>query len=37
MMANEVNKNKRCYDLNEMVSEAKRYTDECIKNGRALG
>lgn len=37
MMANEVNKNKRCYDLTEMVSEVRRYTDECIKNGRALG
>lgn len=37
MMANEVNKNKRLYDLMEMVSEVKRYSDEMIKSGRALG
>lgn len=37
MMANEINKNKRCYDLTEMVSEAKRYDSEMIKHGRALG
>jgi len=37
MMANEVNKNRRLYDLMEMVSEVKRYSDEMIKSGRALG
>jgi len=37
MMANEVNKNRRLYDLLEMVSEVKRYYDEMIKTGRALG
>ena len=37
MMANEVNKNRRLYDLLEMVSEVKRYSDEMIKTGRALG
>jgi len=37
MMANEVNKNRRLYDLMEMVSEVKRYSDEMIKTGRALG
>jgi hypothetical protein len=37
MMANEVNKNRRLYDLMEMVSEVKRYSDEMIMSGRALG
>lgn len=37
MMANQVNKNKRQYDLNEMASEVSRYSNEFIKTGRALG
>lgn len=37
MMAESANKNRRKYQLNEMVSEVKRYTDEMIKPGRAMG
>tara|TARA_Y100000310_G_C20470262_1_gene709657 strand:+ start:179 stop:853 length:675 start_codon:yes stop_codon:yes gene_type:complete len=37
MMADEVNKNKRMYPLQEMVREVGRYTNEMINNKRSLG
>jgi len=37
MMASEVNKNKRIYDLDNMVQEVTRYQKEMIKTDRAMG
>jgi hypothetical protein len=37
MMAEGVNRNKRIYSLDEMRNEVKRYNDEMIKPGRAMG
>ena len=37
LMANEANKNKRVYPLEEMVTEVNRYDREMIKQNRALG
>ena len=37
MMANEVNKNQRMYPLEEMAREVKRYHDDMISPGRAMG
>lgn len=37
MMAGDVNRNKRVYDLQEMVNEVKRYSDTMITSKRALG
>lgn len=37
MMAENANKNRRIYDLNEMRTEVGRYTTEMIKTGRAMG
>lgn len=37
MMAEGANRNKRIYDITEMRSEVKRYTEEMIKPGRAMG
>ena len=37
MMASDVNKNKRVYDLNNMVQEVSRYEKEMIKTDRAMG
>lgn len=37
MMANDVNKNKRVYDLDNMVEEVTRYGKEMIKTKRAMG
>jgi len=37
MMAEGVNKNNRVYDLREMAKEVGRYTEEFIKNNRAMG
>lgn len=37
LMANERNRNNRVYPLEEMVTEAARYSDEMIKTSRALG
>ena len=37
MMANEVNKNQRMYPLEEMTREVKRYHDDMITPGRAMG
>jgi len=37
MMASDVNKNKRVYDLDNMVQEVTRYSDEMIKTDRAMG
>jgi hypothetical protein len=37
LMANEANKNKRVYPLEEMVKEVGRYTDEMIRTQRATG
>jgi len=37
MMASEVNKNKRIYDLENMVTEVARYEKEMIKADRAMG
>lgn len=37
LMANEANKNKRVYPLEEMVKEVNRYTDEMINTKRATG
>jgi hypothetical protein len=36
-MANEANKNRRIYPLEEMVKEVQRYTSEMINNHRATG
>lgn len=37
MLAETVNKNKRKYDLDNMISEVARYTKEFIKENRAIG
>lgn len=37
LMANEANKNKRIYPLEEMVKEVDRYSTEMIKSNRATG
>lgn len=37
LMANEANKNKRVYPLEEMVKEVSRYTTEMINTQRATG
>jgi hypothetical protein len=37
MMASEVNKNKRVYDLDNMITEVARYEKEMIKTDRAMG
>lgn len=37
MMAEDVNKNKRLYPIEEMRKEVSRYTTELIKNNRAMG
>jgi len=37
LMANEANKNKRIYPLDEMVKEVDRYKSEMISNNRAYG
>jgi len=37
MMADGVNKNKRIYDLDNMIEEVARYEKEMIKNDRAMG
>ena len=37
MMASEVNKNKRVYDLESMITEVARYETEMIKTDRAMG
>ena len=37
MMASEVNKNKRVYELESMVTEVARYEKEMIKQDRAMG
>ena len=37
MMASEVNKNKRIYELESMVTEVARYEKEMIKQDRAMG
>ena len=37
MMASSVNKNKRVYDLDNMVQEVTRYEKEMIKTDRAMG
>jgi hypothetical protein len=37
LQAEVVNRNKRCYKLDTMVNEVKRYTETFIDRGRALG
>lgn len=37
MMAEDVNRNKRIYSLNEMQTEIKRYEDTMVSTGRAMG
>jgi hypothetical protein len=37
LQAEVVNRNKRCYPLDTMVNEVKRYTESFIDKGRALG
>jgi hypothetical protein len=37
MMAEDVNRNKRIYSLNEMKEEVSRYEEEMVKPGRAMG
>jgi hypothetical protein len=37
MMAEDVNRNKRIYSLNEMQTEIKRYQDTMVSTGRAMG
>ena len=37
LQAEMVNRNKRCYPLATMVKEVKRYSDEFVSKGRALG
>ena len=37
LMAEQSNRNKRIYKLEEMVNEVNRYSSEMIKTGRALG
>jgi hypothetical protein len=37
MVCNEVNRNNRCYPLEEMKREVDRYVDECVKKKRSFG
>jgi len=37
LQAEVVNRNKRCYPIQTMVKEVKRYSDEFVSRGRALG
>ncbi len=37
LQAEVVNRNKRCYPIGTMVKEVKRYSDEFVSKGRALG
>ena len=37
LQAEVVNRNKRCYPINTMMKEVKRYSDEFVSKGRALG
>ena len=37
MMAEDVNRNKRIYPLQEMVTEVKRYQEDMVNTGRAMG
>ncbi len=37
LQAEIVNRNKRCYPLDTMVNEVKRYSDSFVNTGRALG
>ena len=37
LQAEVVNRNKRCYPIATMVKEVKRYSDEFVSKGRALG
>ena len=37
LQAEVVNRNKRCYPINTMIKEVKRYNDEFVSKGRALG
>ena len=37
LQAEVVNRNKRCYPLGTMIGEVKRYTEEFVSRGRALG
>ena len=37
LQAEVVNRNKRCYPIATMMKEVKRYSDEFVSNGRALG
>ena len=37
MMAEDVNRNKRIYSLNEMTEEVNRYEEEMVVTGRAMG
>ena len=37
LQAEVVNRNKRCYPIGTMVKEVKRYNDEFVSKGRALG
>ena len=37
LQAEVVNRNRRCYPLQTMVNEVKRYTDTFVSKGRALG
>ena len=37
LQAEVVNRNKRCYPIQTMVKEVKRYSDEFVSKGRALG
>ena len=37
MMAEDVNRNKRIYSINEMQTEIKRYEDTMVSTGRAMG
>jgi|TARA_B100000427_G_scaffold34180_1_gene24875 hypothetical protein len=37
LQAEMVNRNKRCYPIATMVKEVKRYSDEFVSKGRALG
>ena len=37
LQAEMVNRNKRCYPIGTMVKEVKRYSDEFVSKGRALG
>ena len=37
LQAEVVNRNKRCYPLSTMMGEVKRYNEEFVSRGRALG